>query len=201
MLAAGGTGGHLFPAEAVAGELIGRGHSVHLLTDARADAFAGGVAGIEVHRVRAGRLAGGPVDTAHGLAELAIGTVQARRLLRRLSPAAVVGFGGYPSVPTMLAAVLLGLPTLIHEQNAVLGRANRLLAPRARRIATSFPATANLRPADRARALHVGNPVRPAILDVDAAGYRAPSPAARSSCWCWAAARGRGCSARSSPPR
>ncbi len=175
VLAAGGTGGHLFPAEAVAAELQAQGSCVHLLTDARADAFAGGGPGIALHHVRAGRLAGGPAGAAHGLAELAIGAVQARRLLRRLSPAAVVGFGGYPSVPTMLAASLLGLPTLIHEQNAVLGRANRLLAPRARRIATSFPSTRNLRPADRARAVRVGNPVRPAILAA-AAGYRPPEP-------------------------
>ena len=89
------------------------------------------------------------------------GRLQARRLLRRLSPACVIGFGGYASIPTMLAAVSLGLPTAIHEQNAVLGRANRLLAPRVRRIATGFPATAGLRPADRARAVHTGNPVRP----------------------------------------
>jgi UDP-N-acetylglucosamine--N-acetylmuramyl-(pentapeptide) pyrophosphoryl-undecaprenol N-acetylglucosamine transferase len=125
--------------------------------------------------VRAGRLGGGPVDAAHGLAELALGVVQARRLLRRLAPAAVVGFGGYPSAPTMLAASLLGLPTLIHEQNAVLGRANRLLAPRARRIATSFPETEKLRPADRERAICTGNPVRPAIAAIDAADYCPPA--------------------------
>ena len=89
---------------------------------------------------------------------------------------AVIGFGGYPSIPTMLAAAYLGLPTVIHEQNAVLGRANRLLAPRAQRIATGFPTTAGLRPADRARAVHTGNPVRPAILAVGEADYRAPEP-------------------------
>ena len=126
--------------------------------------------------MRAGRLGGGPVRAAHGLAELAAGAVQARRLLRRLAPQAVIGFGGYPSVPTMLAAASLGLPTLIHEQNAVLGRANRLLAPRVRRIATGFPETIGLRPADRARAVHTGNPVRPAILAVGEPGYRPPLP-------------------------
>jgi UDP-N-acetylglucosamine--N-acetylmuramyl-(pentapeptide) pyrophosphoryl-undecaprenol N-acetylglucosamine transferase len=124
--------------------------------------------------VRAGRPGGGPLHAAYGLAELAVGMVQARRLLRRLNPAAVVGFGGYPSVPTMLAAARLGLPTLIHEQNAVFGRANRLLAPRARRIATSFPLTEGLRPADRARSVHTGNPVRPAIRAVAAASYTPP---------------------------
>lgn len=164
VLAAGGTGGHLFPAEALARQLVERGAEVHLLTDRRADAFAASVPGIAVSRVRAGRLGGGPIHAAYGLAELAVGIIQARRLLRRLTPGAVVGFGGYPSVPTMLAAGQLGYPTIIHEQNAVLGRANRLLAPRARRIATGFPHTAGLRPGDETRAVQTGNPVRPAIL-------------------------------------
>ena len=88
----------------------------------------------------------------------------------------VIGFGGYSSVPTMLAAASLGLPTMLHEQNAVLGRANRLLVPRVRRIATGFPETSGLRPAYRARSVHTGNPVRPAVLAIRAAGYRAPAP-------------------------
>jgi UDP-N-acetylglucosamine--N-acetylmuramyl-(pentapeptide) pyrophosphoryl-undecaprenol N-acetylglucosamine transferase len=163
VFAAGGTGGHLFPAEAVARLLVAHGGSVHLLTDRRADAFADAVPGLTIDLVRAGRLGGGPFNAAYGLAEMAVGIVQARRLLRGLAPAVAVGFGGYPSVPTMLAAAQLGLPTLIHEQNAVFGRANRLLAPRARRIATGFPQTQGLREADRDRAIHTGNPVRPAI--------------------------------------
>ncbi|HTV46752.1 MAG TPA: undecaprenyldiphospho-muramoylpentapeptide beta-N-acetylglucosaminyltransferase [Stellaceae bacterium] len=174
VIAAGGTGGHLFPAAALAAELVARGRLVHLLTDSRADAFADGMRDVAIHRVRAGSFAGGPLRAAHGLAELAAGTVQARRLLRRLAPHAVVGFGGYPSVPTMLAASSLGLPTLLHEQNAVLGRANRMLAPRAWRIATGFPETALLRPAERSRAVHCGNPVRPAVLALGEPGYRPP---------------------------
>jgi UDP-N-acetylglucosamine--N-acetylmuramyl-(pentapeptide) pyrophosphoryl-undecaprenol N-acetylglucosamine transferase len=174
VLAAGGTGGHLFPAEALAGELLGCGRQVHLLSDVRAEAFAGRVPEIEIHRVRAGRLGGGPAHAAHALGELALGALQARRLLRRLSPACVIGFGGYPSVPTMLAAVYLGLPTLIHEQNAVLGRANRHLAPHVRRIATGFPTVAGLRLTDEARAVHTGNPVRRAMLAVSQTGYTAP---------------------------
>ena len=175
VLAAGGTGGHLFPAEAVARLLVEHGGAVHLVTDRRADAFAAAVPGVTVDRVRAGRLGGGPLHAARGLADLALGMLQARRLLRRLRPAAVVGFGGYASVPPMLAAMQLGLPTLIHEQNVVVGRANRMLAPRATRIATGFAAAVGLRPADRARAVHTGNPVRPAIAAVGAAGYRAPA--------------------------
>src|SRR5205807_1716859 len=175
VLAAGGTGGHLFPAEALARELVRQGGSVHLATDSRADAFAEHVPGVAVCQVRAGRLGGGPVHAAYGLAEMAVGIVQARRLLRRLMPDAVIGFGGYPSVPTMLAATRLGLPTVIHEQNAVLGRANRLLAPRVQRIATGFAETAGMRPAGRARAVHTGHPVRPAILAIAETGYAAPA--------------------------
>jgi UDP-N-acetylglucosamine--N-acetylmuramyl-(pentapeptide) pyrophosphoryl-undecaprenol N-acetylglucosamine transferase len=177
VLAAGGTGGHRFPAEALAGELIARGRCVHLLTDARAAALAGHLAGIDVHRVRAARLGGGPIRNACAFAELAAGTVQAGRLLRRLSPAGVIGFGSYSSVPTMLAAAYLGLPTAIHEQNAVLGRANRLLASRVGQIATGFPVTGGLRPTDRARAVYTGNPVRPAVLAVGEEGYRPPRSA------------------------
>jgi len=176
VLAAGGTGGHLFPAEALARQLVKGGAQVHLATDRRADAFAADVPGVSATLVRAGRLGGGPVQTACGMAEMALGLMQARRLLRRLAPEAVIGFGGYPSVPTMLAASRLGLPTVIHEQNAVLGRANRLLAARARRIATGFAETAGLRDADRARAVHTGNPVRPAILAVGRAAYQPPAP-------------------------
>jgi UDP-N-acetylglucosamine--N-acetylmuramyl-(pentapeptide) pyrophosphoryl-undecaprenol N-acetylglucosamine transferase len=176
VLAAGGTGGHLFPAEALAGELLRRGHGVHLLTDVRVDALAGRLPGLDIHRVRAGRLGGGPLHTARGLAALALGTLEARRLLRHLDPAAVVGFGGYVSVPTMLAASHLGVPTAIHEQNAVLGRANRLLAPRVRRIATGFPATAGVRPGDRARLRQTGNPVRAAILAAARDDYKASAP-------------------------
>jgi UDP-N-acetylglucosamine--N-acetylmuramyl-(pentapeptide) pyrophosphoryl-undecaprenol N-acetylglucosamine transferase len=171
VLAAGGTGGHLFPAEAVARLLVASGGTVHLLTDRRADNFVAAVPGVTIDLVRAGQLGGGPLHAAYGLAELALGMMQARRLLRRLAPAAAVGFGGYPSVPTMLAAAQLGLPTLIHEQNAVFGRANRLLAPRAHRIATGFAATQGLRAADTGRVVHTGNPVRPAIQAVNATPY------------------------------
>jgi UDP-N-acetylglucosamine--N-acetylmuramyl-(pentapeptide) pyrophosphoryl-undecaprenol N-acetylglucosamine transferase len=174
VLAAGGTGGHLFPAEAVARLLVAHGATVHLLTDRRADAFTAAVPGVAIERVHAGRLGGGPLRAAYGLAEMAFGIVQARRVLRRLAPAAVVGFGGYSSVPTMLAASRLGLPALIHEQNAVFGRANRLLAPRASRIATGFASTQGLRAAERARTVHTGNPVRPAIAAVGTIPYAAP---------------------------
>jgi UDP-N-acetylglucosamine--N-acetylmuramyl-(pentapeptide) pyrophosphoryl-undecaprenol N-acetylglucosamine transferase len=176
VLAAGGTGGHLFPAQALAERLVAAGATVHLATDRRADAFAASVPGVTISEIWAGRLGGGPIQTAWGAAEMAIGLVQAQRLLRRLDPDAVVGFGGYPSVPTMLAAIRLGYPTIIHEQNAVLGRANRLLAKRVKRIATGFANTAAMRDADRSRVVHTGNPVRPAILAVANTPYRPPAP-------------------------
>jgi len=175
VLAAGGTGGHLFPAQALAEHLVEAGAAVYLATDRRADAFAAALPAVQVVHVWAGRIGGGALQSACGVAEIALGVMQARRLLRRIRPDAVVGFGGYPSVPTMLAATRLGYPTLLHEQNAVLGRANRLLARRVRRIATGFAATAELRAADRPRAVFTGNPVRPAIRAVADVDYRAPT--------------------------
>jgi UDP-N-acetylglucosamine--N-acetylmuramyl-(pentapeptide) pyrophosphoryl-undecaprenol N-acetylglucosamine transferase len=174
VLAAGGTGGHLFPAEALAERLVARGAAVHLATDRRADAFSDRIPGVEIARVRAGRLGGNPARTAMGIAEMALGLFQAKRLLRRLDPEAVIGFGGYPSVPTMLAATQLGFPTVIHEQNAVLGRANRLLARRVRRIATGFADTIGIREANQDRVVYIGNPVRPAIRAVAGAAYQPP---------------------------
>ncbi len=174
VLAAGGTGGHLFPAQAVAERLVAAGARIVLATDHRADAFAQAVPGVEICQVWAGRIGGGPIGVARGVAETAVGIVQARRLLRRLAPEAVVGFGGYTSIPTMLAAIRAGVPTAIHEQNAVLGRANRLLASRVSQIATGFAVTAGLRSDDRVRAVHTGNPVRPAVLAVAGAEYRPP---------------------------
>jgi UDP-N-acetylglucosamine--N-acetylmuramyl-(pentapeptide) pyrophosphoryl-undecaprenol N-acetylglucosamine transferase len=176
VLAAGGTGGHLFPAEALAHELLGHKMRVHFASDRRTDDLARGLSEVERHRVLAGRFGRGPGQAVRALAELALGAVQARRLLRRLAPAVVIGFGGYPSVPTLLAAAYLGLPTLVHEQNAVFGRANRLLARWAWRIATGFPATLGLRAADQIRVVYTGNPVRPPILAAGDVHYRAPKP-------------------------
>jgi UDP-N-acetylglucosamine--N-acetylmuramyl-(pentapeptide) pyrophosphoryl-undecaprenol N-acetylglucosamine transferase len=171
VLAAGGTGGHMFPAEALAQALLTRGRRVALMTDSRGETFGERLPGVALHRIRAGRLSGNPLRKALGLIELALGTLEAGRHLRTLGPAAVVGFGGYPSVPTMLAAARQKRPTVIHEQNAILGRANRLLAPRARRIATSFAEVAGLDVTDRKRAIETGNPVRPAVTALRSAPY------------------------------
>ncbi len=161
-LAAGGTGGHMFPAEALAGELLARGHGVALITDRRGGGFGERLPAVETHRISAGGLAGtGIVGRAQGVVQLGVGFFQARGLMGRLKPAVVVGFGGYASVPTVLAASLSGIPTVLHEQNAVLGRANRLLARRATRIATSFASIVGISASDRA--VLTGNPVRPGI--------------------------------------
>jgi UDP-N-acetylglucosamine--N-acetylmuramyl-(pentapeptide) pyrophosphoryl-undecaprenol N-acetylglucosamine transferase len=172
VLAAGGTGGHLFPAEALARELMGRGHRVALMTDRRGHAFP--VEGVATYRVPAGRFGGGLAGKLRALVEIGAGTLAAGRLLKRLTPGAVVGFGGYPSVPTMLAAARLKLPSLIHEQNAVLGRANRMLARRVRRVATAFETVTGLDAADRDKIVRTGNPVRPAILALRDLPYQPP---------------------------
>jgi UDP-N-acetylglucosamine--N-acetylmuramyl-(pentapeptide) pyrophosphoryl-undecaprenol N-acetylglucosamine transferase len=161
LLAAGGTGGHMFPAEALARELLRRGRTVHLATDRRGRGFGERLPDVEVHRIAAAGLAGtGLMRRAEGVLQLALGYLQARRLVARLRPSLVVGFGGYASVPPVCAGQRMGIATLLHEQNAVLGRANRLLAGRARAVATSFARTAGL---GRARAHLTGNPVRAAI--------------------------------------
>jgi UDP-N-acetylglucosamine--N-acetylmuramyl-(pentapeptide) pyrophosphoryl-undecaprenol N-acetylglucosamine transferase len=164
VLAAGGSGGHVFPAEALAAELVERGCRMALVTDRRGGHFGGNLKDIETHRIRAGGVAGKSFGARlRSAPELALGTWQARSLLRRINPQAVVGFGGYASVPTMLAAAYGGFSTAIHEQNAVLGRANRLLASRVGRIATSFENSRGLPAEEDGKVIHTGMPVRPAI--------------------------------------
>ena len=174
ILAAGGTGGHVFPAEALAEELTGRGCRLALITDRRGVAFKGALEGIEIHRIRAGGIAGKSFRARlQNGPELAIGTWQARGLLKRLKPKAVIGFGGYASVPTMLAASFGGYQTAIHEQNAVLGRANRLLASRVDRIATSYVNSKGLPAEAAAKVKHTGMPVRASIAAVGGRPYPA----------------------------
>jgi len=164
VLAAGGTGGHMFPAEALARELLARGQKVVLVTDRRGNAFGDALPEVPVHRISADTLGRGLLGKARTALALTLGTIQARTLLRRLDPVLVVGFGGYPSFPAVYAAQRLRIPTALHEQNAVMGRANRMLAPRARLICTSFPDIQGLENADRPKTIRTGNPVRPAIL-------------------------------------
>jgi UDP-N-acetylglucosamine--N-acetylmuramyl-(pentapeptide) pyrophosphoryl-undecaprenol N-acetylglucosamine transferase len=174
LLAAGGTGGHVFPAEALAQSLMERGWRLGLVTDRRGHAYGGTLGSIETFRIAAGGIAGrGMLSKLRGVAELGLGVIQARTLLKRERPAVVVGFGGYASVPTMVAATMLGIPTIIHEQNAVLGRANRLLAGRVKRIATSYANVLHVDEAWLPKLTHTGMPVRANI----AALRDAPFPA------------------------
>ena len=174
LLAAGGTGGHLFPAEALAAALAKRGVGVELATDARAVGYGGKFPARSVHVIPSATPRGAFGYVKAG-AVIAMGVAQAYRLLGRLRPAAVVGFGGYPSIPAVLAAGLRGIPSIIHEQNGVMGRANRLLAPRATAIATSFAGVVDAQPALAAKATRTGNPLRPAVLAA-IAPYAPPPP-------------------------
>ena len=175
VLAAGGTGGHVFPAQALAEELLSRGQSLALVTDRRGADYGGALARIDRYLIRAGTLGSGGLSGAiNGLTNIVAGVFQARSLLRRLRPSAVIGFGGYPSLPTMLAAARLKIPAAIHEQNAVLGRVNRLLASRVSAIATSFDDTRGLTPQGRRRVLLIGNPVRPEVAAARSEAYEPP---------------------------
>ncbi|MFQ5970944.1 MAG: undecaprenyldiphospho-muramoylpentapeptide beta-N-acetylglucosaminyltransferase [Alphaproteobacteria bacterium] len=179
VIAAGGTGGHVYPAMALANVLLGRGHRVVLASDARGAAIPGLDERIEPMLVRVEQLGRNPLALARSVIVLAAAFVVGSVRLRRLRPAVVVGFGGYSSVPIMLAAVAAGTPTLIHEQNAVLGRANRLLANRVNAVATSFAGTTRLTGAAAGRARVAGNPVRAGVVAVADAPYDTPSPDGR----------------------
>ncbi len=177
VIAAGGTGGHFFPAEALAAELVRRGQRVALMTDARSGGLTSQVfEGRERFVLSGSGIAGrGVMRAVKSVAALAAGTLQARSILARLRPAAIVGFGGYPSVAPVLAARMLSPrpPVILHEQNGVLGRANRWLASRADLLALSLPGTTRV-PAG----IHTeisGNPVRPAIAALAASPYTAPT--------------------------
>ncbi len=181
VIAAGGTGGHFFPAEALGSELLARGHRIALMTDSRSAGLQSAVfAGHEQFVIRGAGIAGrGLVRGGKAVLALASGVVQARGILRRLGAAAVIGFGGYPSVAPVLATrVLRRRPSvLLHEQNAVLGRANRFLASRADILALSFSATQRV--PEKAATQVVGNPVRPAVAALARTSYVAPDKTIR----------------------
>ena len=178
LLAAGGTGGHLFPAESLGVQLIRRGFRVRLVTDARALRYSGLFSRDTIDVVPSETVRGRtPWSLARTGVMLAAGTAVALNLMRRLKPAAVVGFGGYPTVPPLLAARLFGVPTLVHEANAVLGRANRLLSRGVSAIATSLPGVLDRDPALAAKTTTVGTPMRPAIVAAAAVKFVPPEPA------------------------
>lgn len=178
VIAAGGTGGHLFPAESLAAELGRRGHVVDLVTDERADKYGRAFPARTIHIVPSATVAGrSPLAMARTLMALGRGIATSIGILRRVHPAAVVGFGGYPTFPPLRAAQLMRVPTILHEANAVMGRANRMLAARATRIATSFPKT-GLMDGHDGKAVHVGNPVRDMVVAAAATPYVAPEAGA-----------------------
>jgi UDP-N-acetylglucosamine--N-acetylmuramyl-(pentapeptide) pyrophosphoryl-undecaprenol N-acetylglucosamine transferase len=176
VLAAGGTAGHLFPAQALAEVLVRRGFLIHLMSDERVSHYASRFPALQIHEIPASSLTPRrPWLLAPQLARLWRGYRKARFVLVQLRPKAVVGFGGYPSVPPFIAAARLECPVALHEQNAVMGRANRFLAGWARVIASSFPEIANLSKRHRAKVVMTGNPVRQAVVDVAEAPYAAPA--------------------------
>lgn len=172
VLTAGGTGGHLFPAQALAEELLQRGRDLVLVTDLRASGLAERFPGIAVRVIRAAAPVGSLLGRIRAAMLLALGALDARAILRALRPAAVVGFGGYASLPTVWMAQAMGIPSILHEQNAHLGRANRKLARRASAIALTFPDTR----AATGETIVVGNPVRAAVAQVGETAYVAPDP-------------------------
>ena len=175
LLAAGGTGGHLFPAEAAAVALKKRGADVALATDSRAVHYGGEFAASAVHIIPSATLrGGGPLDYARTLSTLTLGMAKAWLTLGRIKPAVVVGFGGYPTLPPLFAAAMRGIPTVLHEQNAVMGRANRALASRVTAIAASFADVALLPEACKSKVTVTGNPVRPNVIAAASTPYQAP---------------------------
>jgi UDP-N-acetylglucosamine--N-acetylmuramyl-(pentapeptide) pyrophosphoryl-undecaprenol N-acetylglucosamine transferase len=176
VLAAGGTGGHLFPAFALAQELARRAIAVDLVTDQRGDRYGADFPARAIHQLPSATLTGrSPLAAAKTGVTLLRGVAAAFGLFRRLKPAAVVGFGGYPSFAPIVAARLLRLPTLLHEQNAVLGRANRLLARHVTAVATSFAKTKFVGERGGSTVRYVGNPVRDSVLQWADRAYREPS--------------------------
>lgn len=172
-LASGGTGGHMFPAEALARELAALGHKLVWITDERGAERQGFLSNLETHTISARGLAGyGALGRITGAFSLGVGVFQARRLLKDMQPDAVVGFGGYAAAPTMMAATHLNLATVIHEQNAVIGRANRLFASRVDRICTTFESTRMI--PDGVSPIQTGLPVRDAFNALHTQGYTAP---------------------------
>lgn len=174
LLCAGGTGGHLFPAEALAHALDRRGAAVELATDTRAAHFR--FPARAVHLIPSATVRSrNPLSLARTAALLALGTARAWTLIGRIRPAVVVGFGGYPTVPPLLAASLRGVPTILHEQNGVMGRANRMLAARVTRIATGFPKLTHIDARVQDKIVFTGNPVRPQVIEAAAIPYATPA--------------------------
>lgn len=175
VLTAGGTGGHIFPAEAVAIALKQHGATVSIVSDARFAKYGGHLNDFETHILPSSALSGNVFKKAKGVLSLLRGYKKARALLKEKQPDVVIGFGGYPSLTTMLAATHLGCKTLIHEQNSVLGKTNRMLAKKVTAIATSFDEVKYLTPSMQQKTTFTGNPVRAPICALAEEAYIPPS--------------------------
>lgn len=164
VLAAGGTGGHMMPAHALAEELMARGHRVALITDERGAKIPGLFDGVQTHIMPAGRITKNPLTWPKGFMAIREGRAMALRLFETFQPSAVIGFGGYPAFPALIAARKAGIKTAVHEQNAVLGRVNRMVGKWVDAIATAYPDVQRLPDVPASRVHLVGNPVRPEIV-------------------------------------
>lgn len=174
LLCAGGTGGHAFPARALAEKLISMGLRVAIATDQRAMKYFDDLQDAQKFMIKSGGYLSGLAAKIKAARDLVIGLRQSYVLLKKLKPAVVIGFGGYPTVPPVLMAQILGVPTILHEQNAILGLANKILAPRARHIALSVAATQGIAQKWIGKTRWTGNPVRGAIIDVAQKPYLLP---------------------------
>lgn len=174
ILSTGGTGGHIVPARALADDLLSRGFRVEVFTDIRGAKFSSLLNNLTVHIVKSGTIRPGLIGKINGIMQLGLGILQAGALLQKLKPDVVVGFGGYPSVPGVYAAQKQKIPTILHEQNAILGRANVFLADKAERIALSIPQTIGLEDYDKVRSVVTGNPVLSDISSLYTKPYAPP---------------------------
>ena len=166
VLAAGGTGGHVYPAESLAAEMLNRNYRLVLITDCRGDAYGGVLGDLDTYRVRSSGVAGKSIIAKiKSVPEIAVGVWQAHKILSQLQPNVVIGFGGYASIPTMVAASFGSYKTAIHEQNAIFGRANRLLAPRVDRVASCFSELEQVPNSVLNKIVESGMPVRTTIID------------------------------------
>ncbi|MEH6545993.1 MAG: undecaprenyldiphospho-muramoylpentapeptide beta-N-acetylglucosaminyltransferase [Sneathiella sp.] len=176
VLASGGTGGHIFPARALAEELNIRGYNVVLMTDGRGEKYDELFPNVTVIVVKSGSPSvRGIIGKIKAVLAITVGIFQSRKAMRRIKPLAVVGFGGYPSMPPAAAAASMGIPLILHEQNAVLGRVNKLLSGFARQIATSFDHTESPDEEIVAKMVYTGNPVRRAVLPLFGKKYSSPT--------------------------
>jgi UDP-N-acetylglucosamine--N-acetylmuramyl-(pentapeptide) pyrophosphoryl-undecaprenol N-acetylglucosamine transferase len=191
VLTAGGTGGHLFPAHALASELIRRGYEVDLITDMRTSYLGNDFPGRTVHRVPAATFQGkSPIEAIKMVATNSNGFKMAYDIYGDVKPKAVIGFGGYPTIPPMLASLARGIPSMIHEQNSVMGRANRFLAPMVKAVAVSFEDTKFLEGKLTEKSYVTGTPLRPAVLELRGGTYQPPQPGQPLNLLCFGGSQG-----------